>query len=60
MRFWGFRKYRSFDISERLHGQKESGIHFERLPRRKVRPFWWTLVVFLIVLYLYFYLKRLI
>ena len=60
MSFWSLKKHKEFNLSERLHSKKEKErrIKFERLPRRKVRSLWWTIAVFLIVLYLYFYLKR--
>ncbi len=60
MRFWGFKKHRTFNIEERLHPErfKKKRIEFERLPRRKVKPLWWTIAVFLVVLYLYFYLRQ--
>ncbi|APF18914.1 hypothetical protein Calab_3270 [Caldithrix abyssi DSM 13497] len=60
MRFWGLRKHKEFDLESRLHAKDKKRIQFERLPRRKVRSLWWTLIVFLIVLYLYFYLKKMI
>ncbi len=60
MPFWGLKKHKEFNLSERLHPEKGKTrrIKFERLPRRKVRSLWWTIAVFLIVLYLFFYLKR--
>ncbi|NOX89229.1 MAG: hypothetical protein GXO77_09385 [Calditrichaeota bacterium] len=62
MQFWGFKKYREFDLESRLHPErlKKKRIEFERLPRRRVKPLWWTLIVFAIVLYLYFLLKKFI
>ena len=60
MSFWGFKKHREFNIEERLHPEKnKKRIEFGRLlPRRKVKPLWWTIAVFIIVLYLYFYLRH--
>ena len=58
MRVVGFmrKKYRTFNLQARLH--PASGIHFDRLPRKKVKPFWWSLLIFVIVLLLYLYLQK--
>ncbi len=60
MAFWSLKKHKEFNLQRRLHPDKKEkyNIKFERLPRRKVRSLWWTIAVFLIVLYLYFYLKK--
>lgn len=51
------KKYRTFDLQSRLH-PRTGGIHFDRLPRKKVKPLWWSLAVFIIVLLLYYYLQK--
>ncbi len=60
MPLFEFRKKRAFDISERLHpkpaGQRR--IKFERLPRKKLKPVWWLVILFLAVLYALLFLKR--
>ncbi len=55
------RKHRTFDLQARLdkeRGKKEKRIQFDRLPRKKVRPFWWSVIVFLLVIIAYIYLQK--
>ena len=52
---------RKFDISSKLEEKRDGKFHFSRLakrPRKALRPLWWTLVMFLLVCFLFFYLKR--
>ncbi len=60
MGFWGLKRHREFNLEARLHPERatKKRIEFERLPRRKVKPLWWTIAVFIAVLYIYFYLKK--
>jgi len=57
---FNLRKHRTFDLQERLgHSiDNKRRIEFDRLPRKKVKPLWWVVMVFLIVLALYYYLFR--
>ncbi len=54
------KKSREFNLEERLKKESEEKpkINIERLPRKKVRPIWWTIMVFAIILYLFFFLKK--
>jgi len=60
MSFLGLKKRRTFNISDRLHpkpvGQRE--IKFDRLPKKKLRPIWRLIFIFVIVLWTFFYLRR--
>jgi len=56
------RQTRKFDISSRLEQKKDDKIHFTRLhstPRRSPRPLWSTIVMMLILLMIFLFLKRL-
>ena len=52
------KKYRTFDLESKLHKDKQKRIEFDRLPRKKVKPFWWSLTIFIIVVALFYYLQR--
>ena len=54
------KKPREFNLEERLKKESQDipKINIERLPKKKVRPIWWTIIVFAIVLYLFFFLKK--
>jgi hypothetical protein len=54
------KKPREFNLEKRLNEDADDKpkINIERLPRKKVRPIWWTLLLFVIVLYLFFFLKK--
>lgn len=62
--FFGQKKRRSLDIEGSLASRRQDDggekrrIKFDRLPRRKVKPIWWLVAVFLIVIYLFFFLKE--
>jgi len=53
-------KRRKLDLEGRLNRSEanENKIKFDRLPRKKVKPFWWLLAMFLVVLYLLYFLKK--
>ena len=54
------RKHRTFDLQARLakeHGSEKPRIKFDRLPRRKVKPMWWSFIIFVLIIIVYFYLR---
>ncbi|MBN1409067.1 MAG: hypothetical protein JW956_14805, partial [Calditrichaceae bacterium] len=54
------KKPREFNLEERLKKVSEDKhkIKIERLPRKRVRPIWWTIILLAIILYLFFFLKK--
>jgi len=50
----------SFNFGEQASGKYDDKkrIKIERLPRRKIKPLWWTACLFLLVLIFYYYLSK--
>lgn len=60
MSLWGFKKHRQLDLEARLKERRsdERKIKFDRLPRKGVRPLWWSLFLFVVILFLFLYLQK--
>jgi len=60
--FTSLKKHRQFDLQRRLGDyshlkpENEKRIKFARLPKKRVRPIWWSIVAFAAVLYFFIYL----
>lgn len=54
------KKTREFNLEERLNRESRNKIkiNIERLPKKKLRPIWWTIGLFLVILYLFYFLKQ--
>jgi hypothetical protein len=53
-------KKREFSIREKREERQSKRIHFERHrnPKKMVKPFWWSLLLLIIVIGLLLYLSR--
>ena len=62
--FSSIKKNRQFDLQSRLGSYsylKPEGnerIKFARLPKRKIKSVWWTVVIFGVLLYFFFYMSN--
>jgi len=54
-------KRRKLDLEGRLYHREadKNKIEFDRLPRKKMKPIWWLIAMFIVVLYLLYFLKNL-
>jgi hypothetical protein len=55
-----YKKKKSFNLQARLDKRRDGkrNIEFDRLPRKKVKPLWWSVLLFIIVASLFLYLGK--
>jgi len=62
--FTSLKKHRQFDLQRRLGDYShiktvdDKRIEFKRLPRKRIKSIWWSVVAFAVLLYFFFYLAN--